>query len=125
MADIANRQQSISKTTMSPLSRASILSLAFAFALDAAHAGDVGVMLRGFICAPPFAPGCVDDPTIFQKAERVSACQSDLDRFAAATAAYRDCLERQIAGAVRQANDVLDHFRCLSRRDCPPAAKQK
>jgi hypothetical protein len=41
------------------------------------------------------------------------------------TAAYRDCLERQIAVAVRNANDVLDRFHCLSQRNCPPVAKSK
>jgi hypothetical protein len=110
---------------MSALSRASFLSLAFALALDAAYASDGGATLGGFICARPFAPSCVDQVATYQKAESVSACQSDLDRFAAATAAYRDCLERQIAGAVRQANGVLDRFRCLSRRDCPPVVKAK
>jgi cell division septation protein DedD len=64
----------------------------------------------------------VDQPATYQKAEKVSACQRELDAYAAAIAAYRDCLERQISSAVRQTNDVLDRFRCLSQRDCPPSA---
>jgi hypothetical protein len=109
---------------MSALSRASFLSLAFALALDPACAGD-GATLGGFICAQPFAPPCADQPATYQEAETIAACQRDVDRFVVATAAYRDCLERQLTGTVRQANDVLDSFRCLSRRDCPPVAKPK
>jgi hypothetical protein len=104
---------------MSAPRRALAFCLASALATGAAFAGDGGVSLGGFICARPFAPVCADQPDTYRKTEDISACQRDLDRFAAATAAYRDCLERQIAVAVRQANDVLDRFRCLSRRDCP------
>jgi hypothetical protein len=110
---------------MSAPPRALALFLAFALALDAAFADDGAASLGGFICARPFAPACADQPATYQKPEDVSACQRELDRYALATAAYRDCLERQIATAVRQANDVLDRFRCLSRRDCPPVVKPK
>ena len=110
---------------MSALSRAFFLCLAFALALDAACAGDGGVSLGGFMCVRPFSPACADQPATYQRPEKVSACQREIDGFVAATAAYRDCLERQIAGAVRQANDILDRFRCLSQRDCPPVAKPK
>ena len=101
-----------------------VLALAFTLAPAAAFAGG-GALLSGFICAPPFVPDCVDQPSTDQRAEDVAVCQRDLDRYAVMTAAYRDCLERQIAAAVRQANDILDRFHCLSRRDCPPAAKPK
>lgn len=106
-------------------SRALVLFFAIVLALDAAFAADDGVWWGELSCARPFAPACVNAPATYQNSEAVAACQHDLDRFALATAAYRDCLERQIAGAVRQANDVLDHFRCLSRRECPPVAKSK
>ncbi len=100
-----------------------------AFALmpapDAAFAGDGAGSLGGFICARPFVPACADQPATYQKAEDAAACQRDLDRYAAATAAYRDCLEREIAVTVRQANDILDRFHCLTRRDCPPVANSK
>ena len=109
---------------MSAPPRALALSLAFMLAHEAAFAGDDDASLGGFICARPFVPACADQPATYQKAEDVSACQRELDQYAVATAVYRDCLERQIAGAVRQANDVLDRFHCLSRRDCP-AAKPK
>jgi hypothetical protein len=109
---------------MSAPSRAFALSFAFVLALDAAFASDDGVWWGELGCARPFVPACADAPATYQNAEDVSACKRDLDRFALATAAYRDCLERQIAGAVRQANDALDHFRCLSRRECPPVARR-
>ncbi len=110
---------------MSAPPRALVISLAFMPALGAAFAGDDDAVLGGFICARPFVPACADQPATYQKADELAACQRDLDRYAVATAAYRDCLERQIAFAVRQANDILDRFHCLSRRDCPPVAKSK
>jgi len=110
---------------MSALSRASLLSLAFALSLEAAFADESGFSLGGFICARPFPPPCADQPATYQKAEDVSACQRELDRFVGETAAYRDCLERQIAGAIRQANDLLDRFRCLSRRECSTVVKPR
>ena len=108
---------------MSAPSRALALSLVFTLAPAAAFAG--GALLGGFICAHPFIPDCPDTPATYQNAESVAACQRELDRYAAMTAAYRDCLERQIAVAVRHANDVLDRFHCLSQRNCPPAAESK
>jgi hypothetical protein len=105
---------------MSALSRTLVIALAIMLAPEAAIAGG-GALQGGFICAPPFVPNCADTPVTYQTAEGVAACQSELDRYAAMTAAYRDCLERQIALAVRHANDVLDRFHCLSRPDCPVA----
>jgi len=123
MVDTEKILRSFPKTTMSALARAFFLSLAIAPALDTTCAGKGGVSLGGFMCVQPFSPACVDQPATYQKEEKVSACQRELDVYAAATAAYRDCLERQISNAVRQANDVLDRFHCLSQRDCPPPAK--
>jgi len=113
----------IGKASMLALTRAFVICLAFRLALGVACADDAS--LGGFICARPFVPACADLSATYQNAQNVSACQRDLDRYAAASAAYRDCLERQIASAMRQANDVLDRFRCLSRRNCPPAARSK
>ncbi len=111
---------------MSALSRAFFLSLAFALALDPACAGDDGVSLGGFMCVPPFPPVCADQPDTYRTREDISACQLELDRFAVATAAYRDCLERQISAVVRHTNDVLDRFHCLSERVfCPSPAERR
>ena len=109
---------------MSAPFRAFFLSLAFALALDTACAGDGGVSLGGFMCARPFPPPCADLPDTYRTKETLSACRLELDKFAVAAAAYRDCLERQISTVVRGANDVLDHFHCLSQRlSCPSPAK--
>jgi hypothetical protein len=111
---------------MSAPPRALLIFLVFVLALGPAVASDSGVSLSGFICARPFAPPCADAPATYKNAGDLAACQRELDRYAAWTAAYRDCLERQIAGAIRQANDVLDRFHCLSQRNCPPTvAKSK
>lgn len=109
---------------MSAPTRVLVLALAIALAPQPAIAGG-GALLGGFICAVPFVPDCVDHPSTYQNAESEAACQSDLDRYAAMTAAYRDCLERQVAVAMRRANDVLDRFRCLSGRVCPPGINAK
>ena len=121
---ILEKSEPVPKTIMSALFRAFVLAVASALALGPACASDDSVSLGGFMCVQPFPPACVEQPATYQKAEKVSDCQRELDRFSAATAAYRDCLERQIAGAIRRTNDVLDRFRCLSGRDpCPAAAK--
>ncbi len=101
---------------MSAIARALFVLFVTAVALDTARAGDSDVSLGGFICVRPFAPACANQRDTYQKTEDISACRRELDRFSAATAAYRDCLERQIGAAVRQANDALDRFRCLSQR---------
>jgi hypothetical protein len=124
MVDTGNNLRFLAKTTMSALSRAFFLFLAFALALDTACAGDGGVLLGEFTCVRPFSPACADQPDAYQRPEKVSACQREIDGFVVATAAYRDCLERQISSAVRQTNDVLDRFHCLSRGEsCPSPAK--
>jgi hypothetical protein len=110
---------------MSAPPRALLIALALTLAGEAAFAGDGVASLGGFICARPLVPACADAPATYQNAADLAACQRDLDRYAAWTAAYRDCLERQIASGVRQANEVLDRFHCLSQRNCPPVAKSK
>jgi len=115
----------LAETTMSALSRAFFLSLAFGLALGPACAGDDGVSLGGFMCVRPFSPSCADQLDTYRKKENASACQLELDRFAAATIAYRECLERQISSAVRHANEVIDRFRCLSEGvSCPSPAER-
>jgi hypothetical protein len=104
--------------------RVCILSLVFALAAGAADADDAELSLGGFICVRPFAPSCVEASADIATRAGAASCQSDVDRFVAATAAYRDCLQHQISGAVRRVNDVVDHFRCLSQHEsCAPAAK--
>jgi hypothetical protein len=110
---------------MSSFLRALVLSVGCVFAPVAASADDAEATLGGFICARPIAPSCVGRTETYQSNPRVEACKGEIDQFAAATAIYRDCLERQIALAVRSANDVIDRFRCSSGRGpCPAAAKR-
>jgi hypothetical protein len=104
---------------MPAIARTLVLSLALASALGSTCADDGDLSLGGFICVRPFAPPCANEPATYRRAEAVSACQGELDRFSAAMNAYRDCLERQIGDAFRRANDVLDHFHCLSQQNCP------
>ena len=100
------------------------LSLVFALAVGAAGADDAQLSLGGFICVRPFAPACVETPASVATAAGAASCQSEVDRFVVATAAYRDCLQHQISSAVRRVNDIVDHFRCLSQHEsCAPAAK--
>src|SRR5271168_2259369 len=110
---------------MSPLSRALLLSLVGALALDMARADENDPSLGGFVCVAPFLPACVDQPNALGTKKSVSACQRELDGFVAMTAAYRTCLEGKISSAVRRANDALSRFRCLSQSGaCPPPAKR-
>lgn len=100
------------------------LSLVLALTVGAARADDAELSLGGFICARPYAPACVDAPANTATTTGAATCQSEVDRFVVATAAYRDCLQHQISSAIRRANDIVDQFRCLSQHEsCPPAAK--
>lgn len=100
---------------MSALSLALSLSIALALAHDGMSAADADLSLGGFICVRPLSPTCADEPETLTTTQALSACQSELDRFALATTAYRDCMERQIGSAMRHANEVIDRFRCLSQ----------
>jgi hypothetical protein len=102
---------------MSAVLRALALSLALFSASGAARAEDVS--LGGFICARPLSPACADQPETLRAAGAVSACKREVESYAAATGAYRDCLERQITLALRHANEVLDRFRCASQPGAP------
>ena len=100
------------------------LSLVFALAASAAGADDAQLSLGGFICARPFSPDCIEAPASVATVAGAASCQSEVERFVAATAAYRDCLQHQISSAVQRVNDVVDHFHCLSQHEsCPPTAK--
>ena len=98
---------------MPGLSRAFALMLALTVAPLAARADDE-TTLGGFVCARPFAPACANDEA-FPSPRAIAQCQRDIEHFVAASIAYRDCLEHQIATAMLKANDVLDRFRCRSQ----------
>ena len=99
------------------------LAVTFALALPGvgARADGPEASLGGFLCARPFAPDCAAQPTTYRSPLSIASCQIDVEHFIAASIAYRDCLQRQIAGAMRNANDVLDRFRCESQPAKPCA----
>jgi hypothetical protein len=109
---------------VSALAHVCSLSLVLSLAVGAARADDADLSLGGFICYRPFAPACVEAPANIATSASAANCQSEVDRYVAATAAYRDCLQHQISSAIRRVNDVVDHFRCLSQHEsCPPSPK--
>jgi hypothetical protein len=76
-------------------------------------APDEDATLGGFICARPPTPRCATSLGATASPADLAACRGELETFAAATMAYRDCLGGQMGDAMRHANEVLDHFRCV------------
>ncbi len=109
---------------MPRLSRTFAVSFALALTLATARADDSVVTLGGFVCARPFPPACANDDA-FASPRAIAQCQRDIETLIAATTAYRDCLEREIAAAVHKANDVIDHFRCRSQLVKPCTAAER
>ena len=82
-----------------------------------------GGALGGYICAPPFPPACAHVLTSASRKSDLADCQSKLDDFTQGMRAYRDCLGRKMGEALREANELIDGFRCRTRADrCPGAA---
>lgn len=70
-------------------------------------------------CAPPAKPECVDRPPA--GADR---CVDDIAVYVAGVFKYRECLEREMERAVREANDVIESSHCrASRTRCRPNAQ--
>ena len=97
------------------LARTLAVTTALVLAAADARADGVDASLGGFLCARPFAPDCAIQPATYRSPLSVAGCQIDVEHFLDASIAYRDCLERQIASAMRNANEVLDRFRCQSQ----------
>jgi hypothetical protein len=87
--------------------------LMIALAASSLFAPDEEATLGGFICARPPTPRCATSLNATASSAELAACRGELESFAAATAAYRDCLGEQMGDAMRHANEVLDHFRCV------------
>lgn len=67
-----------------------------------------GEMTRGFtFCAPPTRPACVDKVD----AEPIS-CDNEVQAYTATVFKYRECLEVESERAVRDANDVIETWKC-------------
>ena len=74
--------------------------------------------VRGFsYCAPPARPGCIETS---RPALAMAACDEDVQLFTRMVFGYRECLEREMERAVREANDAIEAWRCRSRRDEVP-----
>jgi hypothetical protein len=103
------------------LARALAVTFALALTGVGAHADGVEESLGGFLCARPFAPDCAAQSGTYRSPRSIAGCQVEVEHFVAASVAYRDCLQRQISSAMRNANDVLDRFRCQSQPAKPCA----
>ncbi|BDV33149.1 hypothetical protein [Methylocystis iwaonis] len=57
-------------------------------------------------CAPPSRPLCIDAPV----AE--DACDAQVQAFIKTVFRYRECLDKETQRAVREANDVLEAWKC-------------
>jgi CRISPR/Cas system-associated exonuclease Cas4 (RecB family) len=69
--------------------------------------------VRGFsYCAPPSRPACVETSI---SALAMAACDEDVQLYTRLVFGYRECLEREMERAVREANDAIESWRC--RRD--------
>lgn len=69
--------------------------------------------VRGFdYCAPPARPACIETSV---SALAMAACDEEVQLFTRMVFRYRECLEREMERAVREANDAIEAWRC--RRD--------
>ena len=76
---------------------------------------------RGFnFCVTAVQPSCLKRPETFRSGAATRACQAETGRFVDAVFVYRDCLEREVRRAVREANDVAAQMRCkvAGKRNC-------
>lgn len=60
-------------------------------------------------CAAPHRPACVSANANELSAE---ACDLEVKSYIAMVFRYRECLEAESERAVRESNDVIDHWRC-------------
>jgi len=69
--------------------------------------------MRGFAyCAPPLRPACIETSV---SALAMAACDEEVQLFTRTVFRYRECLEREMERAVREANEAIEAWRC--RRD--------
>lgn len=60
-------------------------------------------------CPPPARPACVETA----RAEpEIAACEEDMRIYTATVFKYRECLEREMERAIRDANAAIDAWRC-------------
>jgi hypothetical protein len=61
-------------------------------------------------CPPPHPPGCIVQTSAKGKAS--ADCEEDLQIYIQTVFAYRECLALETERAVRESNDVIDHWKC-------------
>lgn len=88
---------------------ASPLSLAIAIAFSTLPAPVYSQAASGFnFCVAPPRPACV-----FETSNRAAgACDREVEAYVGVVFRYRECLEAESERAVRESNDVIDHWRC-------------
>lgn len=95
--------------------RFSFAAAALAMIATVAPEARAGAMTRGFtFCAVPSRPACVDrdgaDP---------ASCEIEVQAFVAMVFRYRECLAEETERAVRDANDVIEAWKCRTgKKDC-------
>jgi len=62
------------------------------------------------LCVQPGQPACV-----FAPGRPAEACGRDVDAYIASVFRYRECLAKEGERAIRESNDVIDHWRCRER----------
>lgn len=62
------------------------------------------------LCVQPGHPSCV-----FMPGRPAEACDREVEAYIAAVFHYRDCLAKESERAIRESNDVIDHWRCRER----------
>ena len=67
-------------------------------------------------CAPSVRPSCVDDDATYATQANQKACQSAVDRYAAASLKYRMGLVQRILRATREAESLKELFTCGTER---------
>lgn len=102
---------------------ASALSIWLALSGSVLISPGEGGALGGYICAPPYPPACAQTLTSASRKSDLADCQARMDAFAAGMRDYRDCLGRKMGDALREANELIDAYRCRTRGEhCPGAA---
>jgi hypothetical protein len=71
-------------------------------------------------CTPPLSPSCIQREETYKEPANTEACQKEIDEYINEALRYRTCLEEQIERAVKNANDIVDNFKCRTqgRSDC-------
>jgi hypothetical protein len=89
-----------------------LASFSFAHAGEHVHPAGLGY------CAPPYPPECIEDDSTYKDERHADDCKINIAHFLASAAAYRLCLQREIARAIFDANAAVDRFKC---RTAPPS----